>query len=441
MKNVIIDFATTEVVRGSFGYDSYLLYSALKAEGEEVVLIEDASPMQLHKGIGEKSDKWFIHYWSYPQKLFVDWAMKKLYGEKEFIGYKPLIRLAGLPLSEKYDNTVIYNGMKNLPEILHEFKYGLMSDCDEHIKGSGMSKVMPIFLSYGCPNNCAFCPIPANRKDDKPRRVELDVKDCEKVLLSMKEKGYTSIHFCDEDFFMNTPRAEELIKMLIKIGGFRYIALASVSSFSSIVKKVGIAKVLESGLQVVELGLETDDLELRKKMRKTGSSEQLQYLLDIPELKDKTFFLSVSLFPGETLESVATTGAFLKKYGPTITSLTSRVKANSSSGGLGQFFQSYEGCMGVETLKTLGKFYVTDFPTRLQPSFAPFSILKQKPKLISKVTEDEYFWWSDVYNLDREKLLSSVVLDGSSTVDELVKEDTDVLRHILLLARLGKLKT
>jgi hypothetical protein len=442
MKKVILDFATTEVVRGSFGYDSYLLYSALKSRGEEVSLIEDVSPMQIHKGIGEESDEWIIHYWSYPQKTFIDWAMKKLRGKKSFIGYKPLIRRDNLPLLKEYDNKAIYEGMKYLPEILKEFKYGLMSDCDEHIKGSKMEKVMPLFLSYGCPNVCAFCPIPANRRDSTPRRVELDFDDCSRTLLSMREKGYNSIHFCDEDFFMNTDRAETIISFLSSLGGFKYIALASVSSFYKIVERVGIQKILDSGLQVVELGLETKDLALRKKMKKTGSEEQLQYLLNIKELKDKIFFLSVSLFPGETLESVEKTGAFLKQYGPTITSLTSRVKANSSVGGLGQFFQHYTGCIDEETLAKQGKFYEKIFPTRLEPSFAPYSLLKQKPKwkYNQEIALNELFWWRDVYNLDPMKLFYTRI-DGSKTVDEIVGNNTDILKHILLLARLGKLES
>ena len=173
-------------------------------------------------------------------------------------------------------------------------------------------------------------------------------------------------------------------------------------------------------------------------MNKTGTDSQLEYLLKIKELKNKIFFLSVSLFPGETLQSVATTGRFLKKYGPTVDLLTSRVKANSSYGGLGQFFQHYDGCIGRDKLKKLGKIYEVNFPTRLEPSFAPFSLLNQKIIQIKKVEKKEQFWWTDVYNLNFQEL-SNTIIDGKKTINSIIGEDTNKLKHILLLIRLGKI--
>ena len=65
--------------------------------------------------------------------------------------------------------------MKHLPDVLHMFKYGLMSDCDLHIKSDDKRPVYPLFTSYGCPNNCMFCPIPPNRGHlGKDRRVFLN---------------------------------------------------------------------------------------------------------------------------------------------------------------------------------------------------------------------------------------------------------------------------
>lgn len=432
MKTLILEPTGSEVVRPCFAYDGYLFYAHLRELGEKVRMVEDATVPMIIAEISEfNPDRIIVHYWNYTQDTVINWIDANV-PNVHFFGYKPLIEKRGLE-EIIFSDQAILSGMKHLPEVLDEFRYGLFGDCDAHLASNDMINVSPLFLSYACPNRCEFCPIPPQRKGCNPARLELSIPECREVLTKMKNFGYTDIHFFDEDFFMNVPRAEAIIDLLIEIGGFRYICLSAVNIFSQFFERVGEEKLAASGFRVVELGLETVDPDLRKKMNKTGSTDQVYDLLDNEYLSDKIFFLTISLFPGETIASMRATGDFLRqRYHQ---KMTDRIQTNSTYYGLGQFYQLYDGALGEESLRTQG-IIIDEQSCRLSPSFIPNSFGSQRPVQTKWIEDNEKFIFG-LYNLDLKEM-EKIPLMGNDTIFDIVGNDKKKLIYIMLLARLGK---
>ncbi len=434
-KYAIIDFETTEVVRGSFGYDSYLLYSDMKQKEIDVDFYEDATPYKFHK-VEKDYDCYIIHLWSYPQLNNVEWFLMNC-GNKniKFIGYKPLIEKLGFKTDKDiWNNDVIYNGMKYIPHIFKDMKYGLLSDCDLHIKSDDKRRVFPIFLSYGCPNQCKFCPIPANRKDCVKKRVGLDIEDCKYVLDTLLELYDCNIHFSDEDMLMNIKTTEEIIDYLIYLTNDKYkdrkklkwIGLASVPTFKNYLEKFGVKKLEESGCHLIEIGIESTDAKLRQEMNKTGSQSDVEYILNNSESINK-FWLSVTLFPGETISTINNIGKWLKEHGTQDIDFKERLITNGNTGGLGQFFQLYDSVEDYTKLKNSG-ITIDEEPLRLVPSFIPYSFLHSEMVKINDIKEDDKKWFKQ-YNIDIDKY-KHITLKG--TVESVIEQygiQTDVFKY------------
>jgi len=446
-KIAIIDFATSEVVRGSFGYDSYLLYSALKQKKTiEVDFYEDATPFRMHR-LDKTYDEYIIHFWSYPQFESISWARANLKGKITYVGYKPFIDKFNLEHCDYWNTKNLLLGMEHLPNIYKEMKYGLMSDCDLHIKSHDKRPVYPLFTSYGCPNNCKFCPIPPNREQyGKDKRVCLEG---DALFSSIHEsfKDNNNVHFCDEDMFVNPDWMQNIIEYLIllqeqykklKRVSFKWIGLGSVNTFYNYIKKYGTEGLIKSGCHLIELGIETKDEMLRKKMNKTGDMKQIDYINKNTK-KIPKFWLTVTFFPGETITTLNIMGEWLCKYGTTPEQLGDRLITNGFVGGLGQFFQPYDGIKDYKELSEKG-IILTERPVRLIPSYVPYSFLNCKPILTDKKFNKTDKKWFGTYNIDYDKY-KDLIFDGKNKIAYFWKTyGTDILIYIALMARLGYIR-
>jgi len=447
-KIAIIDFATSEVVRGSFGYDSYLLYSALKLNPKmEVDMYEDATPFKLHR-MDKKYDEYIIHFWSYPQIESVLWSQYNFKGTISFIGYKPLIDKHKLKHCTYWTKENLLKGMQNLPNIYKDMKYGLMSDCSLHIKDDDKRPVMPLFTSYGCPNNCKFCPIPANRGHlGKDKRVFLD-NNALYDALNKAFIGNNNVHLCDEDIFVNVDWANKVIEYLIviqdayKIAGnkpFKWIALGSINTFYNYIKKYGKEKLIQSGCHLIELGIEAKDELLRKSMNKTGTFEQVDFIINNTKEINK-FWLTVTFFPGETITTLNIMGDWLRIHGTQPNMLEERLITNGFVGGLGQMYQPYDGTIDFDTLPSKGMI-LTNRPVRLIPSYIPYSFLECRPIKTDKKFDFNDVKWFNTYNI-RYKDYNHLIFNGRNKVATFWKTygDIKIMIYIALMARLGYIK-
>jgi hypothetical protein len=451
----IIDFGTPECVRSTMGYDCYILYAHLKNDPTlEVTLFEDATPFKIFRA--KRYDEYIIHVWNYHQLASAEYVRTQFPGIKYFIGYKPFDEIMKIPFYPGWNDEVIKSGVKHLPEILDEMKYGgLMCDCDMHIKSDDTRPVYPLFLSYGCPCSCSFCPVPACRAYSDEKRLAIAVDEAIEMVRTVVMTN-KNIHFFDEDFFIDRnfvnaiiPKFIELQNEMISLGmkPFKWIALTTVPTLARAIKDLTEDVLLEAGLFLAELGLESNDPNIRKMMKKTGSNDQIGYILENSKNINK-LWLAITFFAGETVTSLNHMGDFLKIYGLNPDQTGDRLLTNGNICGLGQFFQRYHGTTSYDMTLHDGLLLQPELPMRLTPSFIPQSFLDCKP-IFEKYSFDS---WYDkfivacrIYNIELSKYRDIMpLMNGRYTIDYLKEEVEgdigDFMIFMALLARFSYIK-
>jgi hypothetical protein len=409
MKTVIIDPVSPEFNRGSFCYSPYLLYSALVGDGD-VRLLENVCAADLDNL--PEADRYLIALWSAPQIEHVKTLVRFLprRARVQVFGYAPWIKANNLP-AYSFTPELILRGMRLYVYHFEVFHQILLSDCDMHLKNC-TGQVYPFFTSYGCPMGCDFCPSTANQKE----RIVLPIEEVERNLSYMKDRGHTNIHFTDEDLFFDLERAQQICTILKNLGGFQLIALASRRTLSRVVETLGSQALADAGFKLLEVGLETADESLGQKMGKGGLEPcvRLAQACSVPIL-----WLTLTFHPGETIRTLRETGLFLQKHGLPPTSLYDRIQTNGTYGGLGQFFQPYEGTRLFKDLVGLGEM-LSARPLRLMPSFIPHSFSNDIIQQVSSIREEDQLWF-DLYRisppLHLERFVGEPVSSAAATYD------------------------
>lgn len=423
MTVIIIDPSSPEVNRGSYCYMPYLLYSALsdsKKQHDDVWFIEDftiAEDMNVLKNL-RKDIKLLCALWSYPQieTCMALYLFAKEAGiNMEFFGYEPLIQRLGLPLYH-VDKSMILHGMASYVKYILQnvFDHILLSDCDKHLSDLPNNTVIPMFTSYGCPRACKFCSASLNTKH---KRWKLELTTVSHNLEITAASGIDGIHFTDEDFFFDTNRAIATLARAYDINpNFQIIALGHTNTFQAFCDVVKTQPEIQHKMQVlklVEIGLETADLASASlSLGKTGvaSPYVLKQIAKNPICK--VLWLTMTFYPGDTVKSMNATGRFLRIYGLDPSQLCERIRTNGTEGGLGQFYQFYDGCITQAELEAFGK-VLTTRPMRLWPSYLPDSFMQSVCELDTGMMDarlDKYMHWCKTNKCSNmaEKVLQAV---------------------------------
>lgn len=397
----VMDPVSPEENRGSFCYLPYYLFSALQSRMVKSCLYEDFSITD-KETIDKitKEDTVYVSLWSYPQ-IETCHIIHRRIPHARFFGYTPLILQEGLPLIDSYE--WIEDGIRAYPFLIRYFKHILLSDCDGHLKDR--PNVFPLVTSYGCKRNCSFCPVTPNL--DKV--IDMPVDDVLEALSYYKSVDRNcGVHFTDEDFFSNTSRAVEILIKASSFAEWGFIALASVTSFTRFLDSFenddeAFSFCNQTGLYLIEVGLETGDAELAKSMGKPAFSKSVELAerMKHPEAP-KALWLTMTFSPGETIRSLSATGSFLREYGLDPKEMSVRIRTNGTVGGMGQFFQIYTGTRGEKRALSEG-IPLTPRPMRLVPSYIPSSFLNCSMHQIRK-WNDEDLYWLDLYGLDLNSL-------------------------------------
>jgi len=409
MKINIIDPSSTEFNRGSFCYTPYLCYIGLSELGHEVTLMESFIPENINNA--PDADIQLICLWSYPQIECCILLQQLLPFEKGkdnvyFVGYTSLIEAYGfrhIGLSEKSccgdlmrNKSFLTLALQNYPEYYGRFNRLLLSDCDMHLqtleKGE---KVYPLFTSYGCPNGCVFCPSTINCNKE---RIVLDLMDVENLTDNCIHDGIHYIHFTDEDFFFDIERAEMILQSL-EDRDMHLIALGSAKNVKDYIDKYGTETIQKSGLEVIEIGFESASPELSVRMGAGKSLSDCEALAEIQDrLPCKIFWLVQTFFIGETISTLNETGRFMCKYGFEMNEVVGRLRTNGTKGGLGQFFQVYDGTPIYNKALQNGV-KLTERPIRLIPSYIPNSFLDSIINSVQPENMADALPWLKLYNL------------------------------------------
>lgn len=447
----IIDPSSTEFNRGSFCYAPYLLYNGLSELGHEVTLLETFKPEDLDSI--PDADLQIITLWSYPQietSLLLAHFLPFEKGKDNvyFAGYSPLIKEQGLPHLEKVlgfdpliNKSFLLSAMQTYPKYFGDFKRLLLSDCDMHLKTLEKGDlVYPMFTTYGCPFGCAFCPSTVNCGK---QRFILPEEDVFVMLEQSISQGIRHIHFTDEDFFYDADRAHRILNFLVG-KDMHLIALGSAGYVCDFISKFGSTIFKESGLEVLEIGFESGSEDLSKKMGSGKSLTDCEHLAETwMEASTSIFWLVLTFFPGETIKTLNATGSFMMEYGFDQTDVVGRLRTNGTKGGLGQFFQPYDGTALYRTLEKKGM-KLTDRPVRLLPSYLPNSFLDSVITRVHTANLYDAFEWLELYNIGEDVLDVKELMVGK-TIRSFIENQPNHLKMrraigLAILARLQVIK-
>jgi len=447
LKINIIDPSSTEFNRGSFCYAPYLCYNFL-APTNDVTLYESFQPEDLD--LITDAAVQIVCLWSYPQietATLLAQMLPFMYGKNNvfFVGYTPLIKQLGLPHIELtlgfdplQDENSLKTAMLMYPVYYSHFKRLLLSDCDMHLKHLDKDeKVYPLFTSYGCPNGCAFCPSTTNCGK---RRIELPLKDVFNMLIMCTKQEIKNIHFTDEDFFYDIDRAREI---LLYLNGkeMHLIALGSSDKVLAFIDKYGVDIIKNAGLEIIEIGFESGDAKVSQSMGQGKDLDDCENLAAIQHmLPFKIFWLLLTFFPGETIKSLNKTGEFMLENGFEMEEVVGRLRTNGTKGGLGQFFQRYEGT-SIDNAANKKGMTLTERPIRLVPSYLPHSFLESVITEYSPNLLESAFPYLNLYNVT---LPTKDIEIGMTVGDYIYGESTYVKTQMAItfaiLARFGIIK-
>ena len=161
--------------------------------------------------------------------------------------------------------------------------------------------------SRGCPFNCAFC-YNFFGKSVRFRRIESVIAELKEI----QKRGITEIFFLDQNFILDKNYAQnlckEMIKSDIKIKWQCQICVNSIDYDTLAIMK-------EAGCQLIWLGIESFDENVRKINNKNYSNEQLLKAIDAIKKNSLNYngFFMLGMM-GDTKESMDKTVKLIKKY-------------------------------------------------------------------------------------------------------------------------------
>lgn len=161
--------------------------------------------------------------------------------------------------------------------------------------------------SRGCPFNCAFC-YNFFAKCVRFRKIESVVAELKEI----QKRGITEIFFLDQNFILDKNYAQDLCKAMIKtniqIKWQCQICVNSIDYDTLVVMK-------KAGCQLIWLGIESFDENVRKINNKNYSNDQLLKAIDAIKkagINYNGFFMLGMM--GDTNESMAKTVELIKKH-------------------------------------------------------------------------------------------------------------------------------
>ncbi|MBF0557322.1 MAG: cobalamin-dependent protein [Nitrospirae bacterium] len=180
-----------------------------------------------------------------------------------------------------------------------------------HITANSDAPVFALLSSRGCPNFCTFCDSHTIFARKFRARSARNIFD--EIIYLHKNYGMLSFDFVDDLFTVQKVRVLEFCNLIKESGiPFRWMANARVNT----VDREMLQAIKDAGCVRVDFGVESGDLNVRKRMRKNITDQQIRdahiTARDIG-LSTGTFTMVGNL--GETKESAKMTVKLLKEIG------------------------------------------------------------------------------------------------------------------------------
>ncbi len=240
---------------------------------------------------------------------------------------------SGMSLEENipadFDSVVVGEGelaileiIKDYPDLQPVYKFSLDKDLDNYpnvdydlvdpfsysrtIEGQ---QSITMLTSRGCPYRCTFCGLPAQHRRVKYRSAE-EVADEVKDIIN--KYGIRGFHFQDDLFLVNKKRTHKLLELLKPLNiTFRCQGRVGLDTQDD------YYRLKEAGCETIAWGIESGSQRILDRMNKACTVEQNYEVIEWSknaEIMDRSFFILG--FPGENLETVAETKAFIEEADP-----------------------------------------------------------------------------------------------------------------------------
>ncbi|MCX5695034.1 MAG: radical SAM protein [Candidatus Omnitrophica bacterium] len=164
------------------------------------------------------------------------------------------------------------------------------------IEGLNDKSIYPILSSRGCPFSCSFCMRILGRKV-RYRSAENIITEIE---LAIDKYGIQLIDFHDEIFLFNNERTNGLLTKFIESGLSKKIKWSGLTRVDLIDQKI-IELAKEAGCYRIELGVESGNDGILKRINKNTTVSQIERAVDIiKKSKIKISSYYILGHPGET---------------------------------------------------------------------------------------------------------------------------------------------
>lgn len=170
-----------------------------------------------------------------------------------------------------------------------------------------------IMSARGCPRACVFCMSPYGRKTIREMSPDRVIAEMEWVINTFKPGQYK---FNDETFAFNAERMHKVIDMMIQKGfGKKTKFIASMRADKM---EPGILKKMkEANFYAVEVGVETGDVAIMRKIKKGETIEETERAVQwVKEAGIKVMCGFIIGHPGETYDTTMATIDFASKLNP-----------------------------------------------------------------------------------------------------------------------------
>jgi radical SAM superfamily enzyme YgiQ (UPF0313 family) len=170
-----------------------------------------------------------------------------------------------------------------------------------------MPSLVPMRASVGCPYRCRYCDFIELHPKVIMRKPESMLEE----IRMAKNRGKSMFNIIDDNIFLSKKRIAELTKTIrenemgIFWGGFFRVDR---------IDETNINDIFESGCRFGLCGIESGDDGQLKRMRKGCDPDEIHRGIELGTQAGMTMLLTFILgYPGETLESIDNTAAFINK--------------------------------------------------------------------------------------------------------------------------------
>ncbi|MBA7490811.1 tRNA-2-methylthio-N(6)-dimethylallyladenosine synthase [subsurface metagenome] len=186
----------------------------------------------------------------------------------------------------------------------HQYASELLKDYDKY----PITAFRSIFAIRGCPYNCFFC---GSRKIWSRRVRCRSVENVIEEIKALQEKGLKAVHFDDDTFGVNKQYIQDLCNAIIKrCPGLKW----SCELHVNLVDEPTIRLMKKSGCYSIQIGIESGNNEILKKIRKNFTIEKAISACKIikkHKIKLGAFFMFG--FPWETEDTLNDTILAMKR--------------------------------------------------------------------------------------------------------------------------------